>query len=302
MALAVPALATGCSDDDPCRAGGGGEWDLVFHGVAGGQPMLFRAAANGSETPVLIGGGFVGIDPHVLPDDSRTVFQVGVRPGDRREIAFVFPTMVTAPTVFLGPIENEETADAELSPDGLRIAYASTRDDGLFDVFVAALAFERLDDIRNLTPPPLPAVTLDRYPAWSPDGSRIVFSSNRNGTTKLWIMNADGSDPRQLTTDLSIDTHPSWSPDGTQIAYQRMNEQARSQVAIVAAAGGEPRILDRPGEARTPRWSPDGTQIALASNADGTYDIYCVTPEGEELARIVRPGEDLSPAWVKRAE
>jgi TolB protein len=61
----------------------------------------------------------------------------------------------------------------------------------------------------------------DRYPVWSPDGSSIAFVSNRSGQFQVWVMDADGSNPHQLTTDNTIkDQVPDWSPDGTRIAYQ----------------------------------------------------------------------------------
>jgi TolB protein len=60
----------------------------------------------------------------------------------------------------------------------------------------------------------------DLYPAWSHDGSKIVFESDRTGLRQVWIMNADGSGQTQLTFDATrTDQTPEWSPDGTQIAY-----------------------------------------------------------------------------------
>jgi len=58
-------------------------------------------------------------------------------------------------------------------------------------------------------------------PAWSPDGQRIAFSSNRDGNYELYVMNADGSGQRRLTHNRPVDAGPSWSPDGKRLAFAR---------------------------------------------------------------------------------
>jgi TolB protein len=61
---------------------------------------------------------------------------------------------------------------------------------------------------------------VDGWPAWSPDGQRLVFASERAGSSDLWIVDADGSNLEQLTRDPDRDERqPWWSPDGTRIAY-----------------------------------------------------------------------------------
>jgi TolB protein len=61
-------------------------------------------------------------------------------------------------------------------------------------------------DVRRLTP----IGGQDQMPSWSPDGKKIVFVSERSGAPNLWIMNADGSGPRQLTAGGSFDYYPRW--------------------------------------------------------------------------------------------
>ena len=59
----------------------------------------------------------------------------------------------------------------------------------------------------------------DLTPAWSPDGSRIAFVSDRDGDDEIYVMNADGSGQIRLTTSAGLDLWPAWSPDGSQIAF-----------------------------------------------------------------------------------
>lgn len=60
----------------------------------------------------------------------------------------------------------------------------------------------------------------DSYPSWSPDGTKIVFESNRAGNHDIWIMDADGSDPVRLTDHAAMDETPVFSPDGELIAQR----------------------------------------------------------------------------------
>ncbi|MGH2899507.1 MAG: TolB family protein, partial [Solirubrobacteraceae bacterium] len=62
-------------------------------------------------------------------------------------------------------------------------------------------------------------IAQDSLPAWSPDGSRIAFLTNRDADFEIYTMKPDGSDPVRLTTSVGEDAHPSWSPDGSQIAF-----------------------------------------------------------------------------------
>ncbi len=125
-------------------------------------------------------------------------------------------------------------------------------------------------------------LTRGRYdessPAWSPDGSQLVFVSNRtedpdrNENTDLWIMPAvAGGQARRLTTWKGADSNPVWSPDGKFIAYLQSSSEedftmyGHAILALVSKDGGTPRLLskdlDRP--VRTPRWSADASSVAV---------------------------------------
>ena len=65
-------------------------------------------------------------------------------------------------------------------------------------------------DIHRLTRSP----GLDVRPTWSPDGTRIAFTSNRDGNYEIYVMNSDGSNPRNATSHPARDDHAAWHPDG----------------------------------------------------------------------------------------
>jgi Tol biopolymer transport system component len=120
----------------------------------------------------------------------------------------VLPAAVALALVLAPP----QGADASFKGDAGAIAFSSRRSGGDFDIVVR----QPDGSMSVLTDDP----GLDLDPAWSPDGSRIAWSSDAQATgLHIWIMDADGSDQTRLTTNDRFETDPAWSPDGTRIAY-----------------------------------------------------------------------------------
>lgn len=95
------------------------------------------------------------------------------------------------------------------------------------------------------------------FPAVSPDGRYVVFSSDRSGVLCLWRIDIDGSNPKQLTKHTS--TRASFAPDGRTIAY--LSSANKNTISTISIDGGEPRQLTVTDSAH-PVYSPDGTRIA----------------------------------------
>jgi len=139
----------------------------------------------------------------------------------------------------------------------------------------------------------------DGAPAWSPDGTRIAFESYRAGDLDIYIMEADGSNPVNLTEDEPAgDCDPAWSPDGERIAFTSWRDGDK-EIYVMDADGSHLRNLTRhPASDEAPAWSPDGRWIAFASQREGPLRLYLVDADGLSPPRSLSHLEwDGSPSW-----
>ncbi len=124
--------------------------------------------------------------------------------------------------------------------------------------------------------------------AWSPDGTRLAFCSDRTGSFQVFIMPADGSQVRQVSDGLASALFPEWSPDGRRLVFEGTTaEDTPGDLYVVNADGtGQHRITADPAQDAEPAWSPDGRLIAFVSDRAGNPDIYLVRPDGSGVRRL----------------
>jgi Tol biopolymer transport system component len=155
-------------------------------------------------------------------------------------------------------------------------------------------------------------------PTWSPDGTRIAFSSARNNNYDIYVMNADGSGVKQLTYTSWSEAEPAWSPDGKRIAYTanlrtvslacgfmstgRPGEPPsddRTSVYVMSEQGTNHTKLATGDGGMEPAWSPDGLQLALAVvDVKGEAQIYVTDVNGTSLAKLTGDStQKASPSW-----
>jgi TolB protein len=172
-----------------------------------------------------------------------------------------------------------------ISPDGQTVYFTSKRR-GSFDIYSIDIKGKNLQrltrDIGALYAPEL-----------SPNGERIVFTNHGNG---LWVMRADGNNPRPLTYRDDID--PTWSPDGSMIAFASTRNGGQRQLYVMNANGSDVRQLtDLNNMGGRSTWSPDGTKLAFYRGPEGDHDIFIINIDGTGLERLTDGGDNLGPSW-----
>jgi Tol biopolymer transport system component/predicted Ser/Thr protein kinase len=276
------------------RHTGGLSWtadglEIVFSSGSLGQQRLWRIAVSGSAGRPA--------EPRQLQSLAEDVFHPAISRRGRR-LAFMHyfhhiniwrsaapsspnardvksPIPINSASPFISSSRDDNAP--QLSPDGRRIAFMSTRS-GHPEIWICD---ENGSNAVQVTFFGGPEVTT---PRWSPDGDRIAFDSNASGEYDIWVVAATGGKPQRMTTHPANDGNPSWSPDGRWIYFDsaRAGEQ---QIFKIPANGGEAIQVTRDG-GFAPLESPDGKFIfyfkALADTS-----LWRVPVEGGQAAKLL---------------
>jgi Tol biopolymer transport system component len=139
----------------------------------------------------------------------------------------------------------------------------------------------------------------DRAPVYSPDGSRILFDSTRDGNTEIYVMNADGSKQRRLTVDDGEDWGATWSPDGSQIAFNSDRTGAMEIYLMDADGTGVTRLTTDETWDTSPSWSPEGSRIAYTRNDQfGAGQIWSMKKDGTDQRNLSRSPNTADQLWT----
>lgn len=138
---------------------------------------------------------------------------------------------------------------------------------------------------------------------FSPDGTKLVYVSNRPGNFEIYLANGDGSDPQRLTTTTAGENAPAWSPDGKTIYYES-DAGGNTNIWRMNADGTDQRQLTQSTSANEqnmqPAASPDGKTVAFMSTRAGSADIWLMNPDGSNQRNFDASPNTLEsqPGWV----
>jgi hypothetical protein len=293
-----------------------GDTAVIAYDAAKGE-LTGRGIGSTTLTARLHGFDPVSWDVQVIPGNlalDRTRLGIGV--GERDSIRAVLLDQAGQPIGV--PTELEWTSSApevlQVSPggiiDGIRPGRSVVTVSAPWgkrvtaDVFVVAdlfLASNRrgtvgIYQIRSTVADTLRPVLADSFaniqPALSPDRTRIAFSSNRQGSYDLFLMDADGTGLRRLTTDPGTEGEPVWTPDGSRLIYTARPKGGSPQLYVLRPDGKPPQALTTaPGGNHSPAVSADGRTLAFISTREGNQEIYLMPVEGGTARRVTRTDE-----------
>jgi hypothetical protein len=175
-----------------------------------------------------------------------------------------------------------KTAAADVYVVGEIIVASSRAGAGKFQLYAAERS--NLAQLTRLTPDTGSATD----PAFSPDGSRIAFVSQRDRNAEIYVMNADGSSVTRVTTDPQADGRPAFTPDGQTIVFHSARPAGKQQIWAANLDGTGLTQLTRDSVNSAPTVSPDGQTIAYVSLRDKNYDIWLMGRDGSNQRPFTR--------------
>lgn len=308
FAALLAAGATACGREAP--AGGGAAVTVLTPADA---DQAFASWSPDGRRVAFIGRTPAGLELQVAGPDlasPRSVARVGTFGGmavwspDGGMLSYA-STAAGSPDIWVAAADGGEGRRLTTSegiefpvawhPAGDRIAYIHSSADGRIGCSVVEVATGRIAPMVEGMP--------DACGTWSPDGTRLALNPLRVGGSTIWVADADGRNPRQLTTEgyeaLPDDLRQAWSPDGGQILYVS-TRTGRSDLWVAPADSGAPRQLTR--DLRNDwdgAWSPDGRHVAFLSDRGGQTDIWVAPAAGGPERRVTDdPAIEAAPRWL----
>ncbi|HEY8195520.1 MAG TPA: hypothetical protein VIG04_00975, partial [Gemmatimonadales bacterium] len=260
------------------------------------QGSLWRQRLGSKEARQLATGPGYAYQPDWSPDGRHVVYAAYDR--DAIELRLLdLSSGQSRPLIADGSVNVEP----RWSPDGKRLAFVSTAFKGRWHIFVVPVSpdgipgpAQRITEDRDSGLPRYYYGPYDQYlsPTWSPDGSDLIFVSNRGhvwGSGGFWRMPARaGAEPRELHyEETTWKARPDWSRDGKRVVYSSYLGRQWHQLWLMPAGGGDPlQLTYRAGDAIAPRWSPDGRRIAFISNEEGNTALSIVEVPGGGIQQV----------------
>jgi Tol biopolymer transport system component len=190
------------------------------------------------------------------------------------------------------------------SPDGNRFVFAArpTVQSPDMDIFSIDVAGARLINLTNR-----PAN--DRFPSWSPDGSRVLFQSDQNGNEDIFVMQANGSLQTPLTSNMADDGEPAWSSGGNRIVFVSDRDGNPNLYTMSDSGADVSALAVVEGRDAQPDWQPDPVQaqeeIAYAGGVlNSLNNVLVVNANGSGLAALTNntTSDDTMPTWSPDGE
>jgi len=250
------------------------------------QKRLAIMDQDGAGVRYLSDGRAIAITPRFSPTRQEItymsyesgqpkVYLLQIETG-QRELVGDFPGMTFAP---------------RFSPDGQKVVMSLLRDDGNSNIFAMDLRSRTTTRLTNSS-------AIDTSPSYSPDGSQIVFTSDRGGRAQIYIMNGDGSGQTRISFGDGIYSTPVWSPRGDLIAYTKQSG-GEFQIGVMKTDGSGERILSTGFQQEGPTWAPNGRVLMFFREAAGSGGprLHSIDLTGRNEQTVPTANFASDPAW-----
>jgi eukaryotic-like serine/threonine-protein kinase len=225
-----------------------------------------------------------------LPNGKEFVFSAGAATGAGANFSLWRMEASSTATPRRVDVGASNVFSPTIPREGNRLAFETQTSD---------LNIWRIDlrgpDRRPSTPTQfITSTQIELYPAYSPDGKKIAFMSDRGGTNEIWVCDSDGRNAMQLSSLGGYGIYgPRWSWDGKNIAFTVVEKGMKEDLYVISATGGMPhRLTTDPAEDKWPYWSHDGKWIYFASTRTGREEIWRMPSSGGEAIQITHASGD----------
>jgi Tol biopolymer transport system component len=233
----------------------------------GGHGELFKLKLNGTtaSVPVEVTHGNAGIRGLSVSRDGKTIYFGSQQGLDRFGI---------------WRIREGETVPVRITPENIAAIAPAVDPRGHILTFAQLQVDQNLwlYDVQLRGEPRLlvPSTQAEYSPAFSPDGRRLAFISDRSGTPNIWISDLNGGEPRQLTSlrEGEMPMWPAWSPDGSRITFYSRRKGVNYAYETDAASGTTRTLRSGDDYSLSPHYSADGKSLYFGSNIGHRFRIW----------------------------
>lgn len=239
----------------------------LMDGKPVGQPRQLTSTYQPKSAPVWTPGGedILYVDGHSY--GTLALFRVSAAGGTPVRVVGI----------------GDSARDLAIAPQGRRLVFGRSLED--YNIWRMPLKAAG-----NAAGGPVKLIHSTRFeagPAYSPDGTRIAFTANRDGSSQIWVSDADGSNAVALTSFAAgITGSPSWSPDGRTVVFDATGTGVFTVFSVPATGGPTKQLLGRAASDHVPRYSPDGKWIYFGSRRSTRENIFRIPATGGEPVQI----------------
>jgi len=266
-------LTANTSDNNPSLSPDGQR--IVFSSYRDGNKEIYVMDSDGSNQTRLTFSPESDFNPQWSPDGSKIAY-ITMNNVDSWDIC-----AVNADGSDQTLVANTIPAYGwQWSPDGSKIIF-DKRGSYIFKRYVLYDIYVVNEDGSNLTCLTEESESHDWAPVWSPDGTKIAYTHGASDSGDIYIMNADGSEPTNLTDSTAHDLYPMWSPDGTKIAFISSDHDSDDDIYIMNADGtGQFKFTNDTTNNRLQSWTSDGSRIVYRSIDDEKESLWIINADG----------------------